>query len=428
MNTFKYILATILVLNFGLTHADIITKKISSDILVEGNELRLESFPQHLKKNLGLSLDCDITSLANGKLVVGQSLYPLGSNTNGINNGGAYVVIDADSLFVHGFSGGGLDETRQSLKHGMSISGKTNIQLTVSNAKGKKYNTQVSNLVITCGTTTKQFSIEWDNLRGGTFFINSNNTNISDITMEAFSTETNRPVWVFGDSYLDISKMRWTWYAYEENLHNFLLCGKSGGNSAELFADCEKLLQHGKPRYILWCLGMTDKDHNDSVVNASWLKCAQALTDFCKENEITLLFTTIPNTPVRCNIAKNNWITNSRLRYLDFAGAVGADYYPSPWHEGYLASDNFHPTELGAKALYAQLKLDFPELELTAKAPYTGDVTNDGVIDVTDANTLINIVLAKDKGYRYIGLADIDNNGDIDVSDVNAIINAILGK
>ena len=44
------------------------------------------------------------------------------------------------------------------------------------------------------------------------------------------------------------------------------------------------------------------------------------------------------------------------------ARAVGGEEIGSGWYEGMLHTDNVHPNELGAKALYAQFIADFPEI------------------------------------------------------------------
>ncbi|MBP3738185.1 MAG: M6 family metalloprotease domain-containing protein [Muribaculaceae bacterium] len=56
-----------------------------------------------------------------------------------------------------------------------------------------------------------------------------------------------------------------------------------------------------------------------------------------------------------------------------------------------------------------------------------GDVTGDGVVDVSDVNAVINIILGNKTQADYPGNANVVGNDDtIDVSDVNAIINIIL--
>ena len=57
-----------------------------------------------------------------------------------------------------------------------------------------------------------------------------------------------------------------------------------------------------------------------------------------------------------------------------------------------------------------------------------GDVDGNGVVDITDANILINVVLGKDSATKYGGRADVDGNGVVDIMDVNISLNIILGK
>ena len=54
-----------------------------------------------------------------------------------------------------------------------------------------------------------------------------------------------------------------------------------------------------------------------------------------------------------------------------------------------------------------------------------GDVTEDGQVDVSDVNAVINMMLGK---TELRSAADINNDGNVDVSDVNAVINIMLGK
>ncbi|MBQ0119911.1 MAG: leucine-rich repeat protein [Bacteroidales bacterium] len=58
----------------------------------------------------------------------------------------------------------------------------------------------------------------------------------------------------------------------------------------------------------------------------------------------------------------------------------------------------------------------------------TGDVDGNGIVDISDANILLNIVLGKDTASKYDGRADVDGNGIVDITDVNATLNIVLGK
>ncbi|MBO7608608.1 MAG: BspA family leucine-rich repeat surface protein [Muribaculaceae bacterium] len=62
----------------------------------------------------------------------------------------------------------------------------------------------------------------------------------------------------------------------------------------------------------------------------------------------------------------------------------------------------------------------------SATEPVVGDVDGSGVVDVSDVNAVINIILKTKQPSDYPGNPDIDNSGVVDVSDVNAIINIIL--
>ena len=57
-----------------------------------------------------------------------------------------------------------------------------------------------------------------------------------------------------------------------------------------------------------------------------------------------------------------------------------------------------------------------------------GDVNGDGLVDVTDVNILIDIVLGKDQADNYERRAYVSDDELIDVTDVNMIIDIVLGK
>lgn len=57
-----------------------------------------------------------------------------------------------------------------------------------------------------------------------------------------------------------------------------------------------------------------------------------------------------------------------------------------------------------------------------------GDINSDGIVDVSDVNIVINIMLGKAQASSYTGISDLNGDGSVDVSDVNAVINIMLGK
>lgn len=57
-----------------------------------------------------------------------------------------------------------------------------------------------------------------------------------------------------------------------------------------------------------------------------------------------------------------------------------------------------------------------------------GDVNGDGIVDVSDVNIVINVMLGKNQDPQVKLWADLNDDGTVDVSDVNAVINIMLGK
>ena len=57
-----------------------------------------------------------------------------------------------------------------------------------------------------------------------------------------------------------------------------------------------------------------------------------------------------------------------------------------------------------------------------------GDINADGMVDVTDVNILIDIILGKDNADNYDGRALLNDDDIVDVTDVDILIDIILGK
>ncbi|MBO7610172.1 MAG: CotH kinase family protein [Muribaculaceae bacterium] len=66
------------------------------------------------------------------------------------------------------------------------------------------------------------------------------------------------------------------------------------------------------------------------------------------------------------------------------------------------------------------------QLGFDPNAVLLGDVDLSGIVDVTDVNIVINIILKKETDSDFISRADVNDDDMIDVSDVNGIINIIL--
>lgn len=68
-----------------------------------------------------------------------------------------------------------------------------------------------------------------------------------------------------------------------------------------------------------------------------------------------------------------------------------------------------------------------PNADITIEATFwlRGDVNDDGKVDVTDVNEIVNMVIGK-TAKRPI--ADLNGDGEVDLSDINIDVNIVLGK
>ncbi|MBR1803848.1 MAG: metallophosphoesterase [Muribaculaceae bacterium] len=78
-------------------------------------------------------------------------------------------------------------------------------------------------------------------------------------------------------------------------------------------------------------------------------------------------------------------------------------------------TDDLHPT------------LHFTPVEIPVEI-IRGDLNGDGVVDVTDVNILINVILGVTESTEIEALGDLTGDNAVDVSDVNVLINIILAN
>ena len=121
-----------------------------------------------------------------------------------------------------------------------------------------------------------------------------------------------------------------------------------------------RFVDRGQPEYIVWTLGMNNKDV-DGKINEKYFESTNEFLRVCEERGITPILCTVPNVPERDNRPKNEWVRSSKYRYIDFARAVGSDKDVN-WYPEMLCADRVHPATKGAEALYMQVLCDFPEI------------------------------------------------------------------
>ena len=172
----------------------------------------------------------------------------------------------------------------------------------------------------------------------------------------------NSNIWAIGDSYFGATNpARWVYWMFKNGFNkNTLFCGStgSGENEAEIWIN--SLFNQGTPKMLVWAHGMNYASDGTDAPASGWLNETEKLIKKCTDLGVEIILCTIPSVPSKNHEQKNLWVRNSGYRYIDFAKAVGADA-SGTWYTGMLSSDNVHPSESGAIALYNMALASVPE-------------------------------------------------------------------
>ena len=263
---------------------------------------------------------------------------------------GSWVVVDDTNLTVY-YSAPA--QVKAQVAHGLTIS--DFIHVTV-----RQLNNAHADITIT--TASGDYTLTnavWVGCQG-MIYANVGST-INDVVINAVYRDFNEKLFLYGDSYVSLDDpARYPYYLIKNGYTRFLLDGWAGRASSDALLSFKNTVALVVPKYIIWAIGMNNAD--SGAVNPTWLADTQELLQICAAKGITPILTVTPNTPTHDNTYKNAWVKASGYRYIDFAKAVGAESSGSSWYTGMLYSDNVHPTALGAKALYARLITDAPEI------------------------------------------------------------------
>ena len=314
---------------------------VSADTLTDGTTLEVAENIDN-RKNDVIEFHAEIDSFTS--LAVGHG-YMISH--------GSWIVIDSTNVTVYA------DETTAQVaqyQHGLTFAHYINVLIKRGN-EGKatiEITTGGSDLVYT------QDNVTFFGSRGSVFAFCTGILN--KVKLSAVFKDFNEPIVIFGDSYQSIgSTARWPYYMIANGYTRYMLSGFPGANAGHERLAFREIIKHIKPKYIVWCLGMNGSD-SASEINASWKNSVDEIVTYCEQNNVTPIFATIPNVPERIQTYKNAYVKSLGYRYIDFAKAVGAESQGSTWYTGMLSNDNLHPSSLGAKALYAQVLADFPEI------------------------------------------------------------------
>lgn len=301
------------------------------------------AFPLNtLKDKKSLAISAVLSSSFNGTLRIGR-LHA--------NSAFPYIDIDGTNVTV-------VNEFRTLSKpHGLSIANDLQVYLKI------KDETKIEKLVIVSGGVSVDMADEDWRWFGnfGQPFIQPIGIEIPYISVGWSASAFEQDIWICGDSYTSNAVDRWVGHIYRNNLDGRIaVMGYSGSKSPEQYVSLCNMLKIHKPKFVVWCLGMNEEDTN--AVNPQWKIYLDAVKNLCELYGINLILATIPCVPSIDNTYKNAIVRNSGHRYIDFAKAVNAENTGATWYIGMLSSDNVHPSEMGAKALFYQAISDVPEM------------------------------------------------------------------
>lgn len=161
-----------------------------------------------------------------------------------------YIEIDSDNITFHiGTS------TGSSIPHGLTISEYLSVIISI------KSNCDYTIILNTLGgiyTRDMVYPNPWQGNKGS-IFAQAGSANTFVTYRLTYSADFNKTKWLFGDSYItNYSDARWPYYVQSWGYDNTLLNGYPGENSNDAFQDFLALIQHGSPKYVVWCMGMND--------------------------------------------------------------------------------------------------------------------------------------------------------------------------
>ncbi len=238
-------------------------------------------------------------------------------------------------------------------EHGLEITGFLTVNIDV------EY-TEASVTVYTATGYKKQENISWAG-RNGSVYVECEGMELSGVKASWSCDDYAAAIWLIGDSYFNTGyPARWPYYLRKDGYMNNFMTGFPGMGTEAALAEFKNSLKFGTPEFAVWCMGMNNRE-NGGVHNEGWLRSTEEFLALCRELGITPILATIPSTPIIVNDLKNAYVRSSGYRYIDFARAVGS-YKDVHWYPEMLYTDNVHPADLGAMALYQQVLVDFPEI------------------------------------------------------------------
>ena len=270
-------------------------------------------------------------------------------------------ITGSQSKLVSYQSWGNSKFTSRAVKHGLTIKNFITVVVTCDTTRGKGVT-----IITDGGMTTISQEV---NGNAGQLFVSAAGVDLKNASFSWTCKDYAKDVWVFGDSYLSLGDpARWPTHLYYDKYYTALMVGASGMSTQEGLNQFEDALQYGTPKIVVWLEGMNNGEKNGQK-NAPYHQSMARFFELCEQHNIQAYVATIPTCPAAEHTLKNNAIYNHADEFegkdyviIDWARAAADDTSETMWYEGMLHTDNVHPTNLGAKALYTQLIVDCPQI------------------------------------------------------------------
>lgn len=271
------------------------------------------------------------------------------------------LSVDATNVYYKAKSG---DITTP---HGLSISGDLSVRVECDMRMNYVKSITVSSLgekfVIDGESNIPENDFPCSREMYGSPYLVSDGAVMTECAFSWVPQDIDKPIWVFGDSWVSMYESRWPYYMDEAGYTNaWMLNGFAGEKTKAGLVSFKNLFSIRKPDYLVWMYGMNDGD-SSSAVSSTWKSAYDEVVQICEDYDITLILYTVPNTPTINNNYKNAIVRASGYRYIDGVAAVGDDGNGN-WFTGYEQSstDHNHTSVKGAYALFMRILTDFPEI------------------------------------------------------------------
>jgi hypothetical protein len=193
------------------------------------------------------------------------------------------------------------------------------------------------------------------------------NTELTNIRFKVGNTDIKKPIWMFGDSHFNYWAGGFTYHFKQWGIQNFAIAARGGENSTGALEELKRMLNYGRPKYILWELGGNDHaDYN------TWLAVWNEVRSICEEYHITMIGVTYSigktyNTTSRSNLwAMGDYVKASGIRYVDIRKALGCnidgEWYNNGQDNDFQSTDGIHISGYGGAYATHQFLVDFPEI------------------------------------------------------------------